>query len=1077
MLEENININTNLYSRQIGAYGLETMIKLSKMNIFIYGMRGVGVEVTKNIILAGPKRVTIYDNNISKINDLTSNFFINEKDVLEEKRRDEASFPNLLKLNPYVTLNIMNNSSIIDHLKEKLNIKEEKYDVVVITEFMSKNFIIELDNFCRQNKIGFIYGTELGINGFCFVDFGDNFTVYEKNEEEPKKFIVNSITKGNPGIVNLFYPINNLSLQDNDYIIFKEIQGMTELNNCSPIKIKVIDKYNVQIIDTTKFSDYISGGIMIKATIPLIMNFDSFEKKIEEPYSNKDPYPDQIDFVNPNTNEIVHIGILGLCSFYNIKSCLPEINNENDAIELINLSKNILIEKENKKEYWINGLKEETENFDELFEKTIKNLSLWSKTQISPISSFLGGLIAQEIVKFTGKFIPIKQWFWCNFSEILENLNGKIIDREIKGTRYDNQIAIFGNEIQKKLEKTNIFMIGAGALGCEFLKLFALMGISTDKDKQYKVTVTDNDNIIESNLNRQFLFRNEDIGKSKSKVACEKVININKFFNCVDLQSRIGPENENIFNDEFWDKQTFIINAVDNIEARKYIANQCILYQKILIDSGTNGTKANSQVIIPHKTVGYSPPLEKIDDQIPMCTLRNFPSSIEHCIEWARDNFNTYFVNIINEVKFFFEDKEKYYNELSNQGVPKEQIIKLNKIVRYAKMLINKDFRECLKIALEEYNESFYDSIIRILINHPLNSLNQDGSKFWSGDKRCPTPLVFNIDNNLAFLFVKIYAKILAKSMSIPFIDDDESLKKILLEIKTEIVHPEIQLKEKNKKLIYKDNDLDIEFTKEKKLELKKKKAEEIKIRLKKDKEELIRIKEIANNLDISEIRKNIKSIFNIQDFEKDDDKNGHIDFIYAASNLRAQIFKIENCNKIKAKLIAGKIIPSIATTTASIAGLVSLQLFTLYQTNEIEFLRDDYFNFSINAFNFCYPGECEEIKKEESIQLVPEKYTIWDFIEINESFTIKNLIEYIKNKYKVNVTSITCYNKILYSIVKQTSYDFNEDNFSKKKIEKICAEIFKDKVSYKKKFIILNVNGNINNLKAKMPLFKYYLK
>ena len=58
-------------------------------------------------------------------------------------------------------------------------------------------------------------------------------------------------------------------------------------------------------------------------------------------------------------------------------------------------------------------------------------------------------------------------------------------------------------------------MVGAGALGCEYLKAFALMGIGT-KSGGGNITCTDNDNIEKSNLNRQFLFRNMDIGHSKS---------------------------------------------------------------------------------------------------------------------------------------------------------------------------------------------------------------------------------------------------------------------------------------------------------------------------------------------------------------------------------------------------------------------------------------------------------------------------------------------------------------------------------------------------------------------------------
>ena len=168
MVDEKININTNLYSRQIGTYGLNTMTKLSKLNIFIYGMRGIGVEIAKNVILAGPKRVTIYDNNISKINDLTSNFYINEKDVSKGKRRDEACFSNLNKLNPYVKLNIMKDESIIEHIKKKMNIEDEKYNVVIISEFMPKHFIIELNNLCRENTIGFIYIVDISNNKYLY---------------------------------------------------------------------------------------------------------------------------------------------------------------------------------------------------------------------------------------------------------------------------------------------------------------------------------------------------------------------------------------------------------------------------------------------------------------------------------------------------------------------------------------------------------------------------------------------------------------------------------------------------------------------------------------------------------------------------------------------------------------------------------------------------------------------------------------------------------------------------------------------------------------------------------------------
>ena len=494
----------NFYSRQIGTYGLGTQEKILKMNIFIYGLKGVGIETAKNLTLAGPKSLTIFDPNITKINDLTSNYFLKEEDVINSKRRDEASLSYLKELNPYVNLSIMEGNDIVQDISKKTKKPELKYDLIVITEFLPRKNIEEINELCRDENIGFILSLEFGIYGLIFVDFGKNFTVYDETGDEVKEYLINSITKEKNGKVIINTSLSgNIKLTSNDLVSFKEIEGMTELNNCPPTKIKIKGDI-IEIGDTSNFSDYISGGVLFNVKLPKIFQFESFKERINKPKKEGEEYKDPLDIINTDIQDILAIGLLSLFEFYDKNNCLPEINNSEDAEKLFSIAKEIFEQKEKEGIYWVKNIRSNIEDYDEdfdlIFKKTIKYLSIWAKAEICPISSFLGGVTAQEVIKYSGKYKPIYQWLYCDFSQIVEKIDVNENDRKMINSRYDGQIAIFGNEIQKKLSDTNIFMIGAGALGCEFLKTFAAMGIATNINKN--LFVTDNDNIEISNLNR-----------------------------------------------------------------------------------------------------------------------------------------------------------------------------------------------------------------------------------------------------------------------------------------------------------------------------------------------------------------------------------------------------------------------------------------------------------------------------------------------------------------------------------------------------------------------------------------------
>lgn len=62
----------------MAVYGTETMGKLIKLRVFVHGLRGVGIETTKNLVLAGPASVTLHDDEIAQIADLGVNFYLKE---------------------------------------------------------------------------------------------------------------------------------------------------------------------------------------------------------------------------------------------------------------------------------------------------------------------------------------------------------------------------------------------------------------------------------------------------------------------------------------------------------------------------------------------------------------------------------------------------------------------------------------------------------------------------------------------------------------------------------------------------------------------------------------------------------------------------------------------------------------------------------------------------------------------------------------------------------------------------------------------------------------------------------------
>ena len=150
--------------------------------------------------------------------------------------------------------------------------------------------------------------------------------------------------------------------------------------------------------------------------------------------------------------------------------------------------------------------------------------------------------------------------------------------------------------------------------------------------------------IEKSNLNRQFLFRPRHIQKPKSTTAADSVKTINPSINIVAQQHKVGPETTaTIYTDSFFQAQDIVVNALDNVTARMFVDSRCVSNFKPLMESGTMGAKGHVQVILPGQTESYASQRDPPEADVPYCTLKSFPSQIEHTIQWARDKFTNLF--------------------------------------------------------------------------------------------------------------------------------------------------------------------------------------------------------------------------------------------------------------------------------------------------------------------------------------------------------------------------------------------------------------------------------------------------
>jgi ubiquitin-activating enzyme E1 len=201
--------------------------------------------------------------------------------------------------------------------------------VVVQTEMLIDDMFWDpdmLNKACRiankgDSNTGFILCQGTGPWGFTFLDYGDNHVITDDNGEQTKNFMIVSIKKGETTIVELLNDSINPqrhNYQEGDHIIFREVEGMTALNDFkdtkTAIKIKSTTPWTLTLeLDSREFADYTRQGLVENIKVPQKCPFQSFSTSFANPAgSTAHGMIEPPDLAKFGRSEQLHVALFGI---------------------------------------------------------------------------------------------------------------------------------------------------------------------------------------------------------------------------------------------------------------------------------------------------------------------------------------------------------------------------------------------------------------------------------------------------------------------------------------------------------------------------------------------------------------------------------------------------------------------------------------------------------------------------------------------------------------------------------------------------------------------------------------------
>ena len=487
---------------------------------------------------------------------------------------------------------------------------------------------------------------------------------------------------------------------------------------------------------------------------------------------------------------------------------------------------------------------------------------------------------------------------------------------------------------QTAMKSPKVLVVGAGGIGWELLKTLCMTGIRD-------LYVIDLDTIDISNLNRQFLFTRDDVGKSKAEWAARA---LKERFPDVKIQPKVGNIKSEEFDSQFFKQFDLIFNALDNIEARKHVSRVWVSLKIPLVDGGSTGYIGTAVSILAQTTPCYECIEKPTPKQFPVWTIRSTPDKMIHCIVWAK---------LLLSALFGPKEEENFLDDIRKELA---EVVSEKNAQKLSKLVFTKVFEKDIQSQIELRNR---------LNEGKEEELEEEEKKMLEG----------LVARTLQPIETQEYEEAEGKT---EYLDSEGN------RTDTEIweINKYIQLFMTSVKMI---------------------------------------------------IEKHADKIGNIE-FDKDDEIL--LDFVIAASNLRAHNYRINLESGFKIKEMAGNIVPAVSSTNGIVAGLEAIESFKLLAKN-----YDD-----LRATSFSANGSERVITGTKLVDEINPNWKICSdvtplvLLNIDENIlTMKDLVKLAKKDLAISWPLIEWNNNLLY----EEGEDLDDED--KEDIQERLPKLLKD--------------------------------